>query len=221
MSLFLSPSPPAAFYPPRVYLLPPAVSLLLFLPFLSALSHSSSFRIAWRGGPAARLTVLGASYTFTPVCAFFRERTCPFHVPLERARYIYPPFIEYVYTNGQQTDVVDPIVSGASRYLEGSRVELRARSPTTVAVFEIVRSFTSTYDRQFGQDSDMAQLISVKLSRFDGSPWGFRLQGGKDFGTPLVVQKVSQSGSSIDSLFYVRTLRQLRYLFPSILSTMI
>ncbi|KZC14735.1 PDZ and LIM domain protein Zasp [Dufourea novaeangliae] len=35
----------------------------------------------------------------------------------------------------------------------------------------------------------MAQLISVKLSRFDGSPWGFRLQGGKDFGTPLVVQK--------------------------------
>lgn len=37
----------------------------------------------------------------------------------------------------------------------------------------------------------MAQLISVKLSRFDGSPWGFRLQGGKDFGTPLVVQKVS------------------------------
>ncbi|XP_076753182.1 PDZ and LIM domain protein Zasp isoform X7 [Xylocopa sonorina] len=37
----------------------------------------------------------------------------------------------------------------------------------------------------------MAQLISVKLSRFDGSPWGFRLQGGKDFGTPLVVQKVN------------------------------
>lgn len=37
----------------------------------------------------------------------------------------------------------------------------------------------------------MAQLINVKLSRFEGSPWGFRLQGGKDFGTPLVVQKVS------------------------------
>lgn len=37
----------------------------------------------------------------------------------------------------------------------------------------------------------MAQLISVKLSRFDNAPWGFRLQGGKDFGTPLVVQKVS------------------------------
>lgn len=39
----------------------------------------------------------------------------------------------------------------------------------------------------------MAQLISVKLSRFDGSPWGFRLQGGKDFGTPLIVQKVRAS----------------------------
>lgn len=37
----------------------------------------------------------------------------------------------------------------------------------------------------------MAQLIGVKLSRFDGSPWGFRLQGGKDFGTALIVQKVS------------------------------
>ncbi|EFN66960.1 hypothetical protein EAG_15317 [Camponotus floridanus] len=43
----------------------------------------------------------------------------------------------------------------------------------------------------------MAQLISVKLSRFDGSPWGFRLQGGKDFGTPLVVQKtVRDEGES-------------------------
>ncbi|KAK0099145.1 hypothetical protein PV326_004304 [Microctonus aethiopoides] len=39
----------------------------------------------------------------------------------------------------------------------------------------------------------MAQLISVKLSRFDGSPWGFRLQGGKDFGTPLIVQKHEES----------------------------
>nr|CAD7460915.1 unnamed protein product [Timema tahoe] len=36
----------------------------------------------------------------------------------------------------------------------------------------------------------MAQLISVKLSRFDATPWGFRLQGGKDFGSPLVIQKV-------------------------------
>ncbi|KAG7199072.1 hypothetical protein KM043_017973 [Ampulex compressa] len=44
----------------------------------------------------------------------------------------------------------------------------------------------------------MAQLIGVKLSRFDGSPWGFRLQGGKDFGTPLVVQKVN-SGSPAEA----------------------
>uniref|UniRef100_A0A6M2DT36 Putative adaptor protein enigma n=1 Tax=Xenopsylla cheopis TaxID=163159 RepID=A0A6M2DT36_XENCH len=37
----------------------------------------------------------------------------------------------------------------------------------------------------------MAQLISVRLSRGDACPWGFRLQGGKDFGTPLVIQKVN------------------------------
>ncbi|KAI5731997.1 hypothetical protein M8J77_019575 [Diaphorina citri] len=37
----------------------------------------------------------------------------------------------------------------------------------------------------------MAQLITIKLSRYDSTPWGFRLQGGKDFGTPLVIQKVN------------------------------
>ncbi|KAL1455239.1 hypothetical protein WDU94_009348 [Cyamophila willieti] len=37
----------------------------------------------------------------------------------------------------------------------------------------------------------MAQLITIKLSRYDATPWGFRLQGGKDFGTPLVIQKVN------------------------------
>lgn len=37
----------------------------------------------------------------------------------------------------------------------------------------------------------MAQLITCRLSRGDAQPWGLRLQGGKDFGTPLVVQKVS------------------------------
>lgn len=36
----------------------------------------------------------------------------------------------------------------------------------------------------------MAQLMNVRLSRVDAQPWGLRLQGGKDFGTPLVVQKV-------------------------------
>lgn len=40
--------------------------------------------------------------------------------------------------------------------------------------------------------TEMAQLISIRLNRLDISqPWGLRLQGGKDFGTPLVVQKVS------------------------------
>jgi membrane-associated protease RseP (regulator of RpoE activity) len=37
----------------------------------------------------------------------------------------------------------------------------------------------------------MAQIISVRLSRNDNSPWGFRLQGGKDFGCPLLIQKVN------------------------------
>lgn len=37
----------------------------------------------------------------------------------------------------------------------------------------------------------MAQLMNVRLSRVDAQPWGLRLQGGKDFGTPLLVQKVS------------------------------
>lgn len=41
--------------------------------------------------------------------------------------------------------------------------------------------------------ADMAQLINVRLSRVDAQPWGLRLQGGMDFGTPLVVQKVSSS----------------------------
>ncbi|GLG97104.1 PDZ and LIM domain protein Zasp [Gryllus bimaculatus] len=41
----------------------------------------------------------------------------------------------------------------------------------------------------------MAQLINVKLSRFDAQPWGFRLQGGKDFGAPLLIQKIYIGGS--------------------------
>jgi hypothetical protein len=39
--------------------------------------------------------------------------------------------------------------------------------------------------------SEMAQLVTVRLDRHDSQPWGFRLQGGKDFGTPLLLQKVS------------------------------
>ncbi|KAJ8732148.1 hypothetical protein PYW08_014878 [Mythimna loreyi] len=38
---------------------------------------------------------------------------------------------------------------------------------------------------------EMAQLITVRLNKADQQPLGFRLQGGKDFGTPLVVQKVN------------------------------
>lgn len=34
------------------------------------------------------------------------------------------------------------------------------------------------------------EILTVRLSRVDAQPWGFRLQGGKDFGTPLLIQKV-------------------------------
>lgn len=34
---------------------------------------------------------------------------------------------------------------------------------------------------------------TLHLSRSDGTPWGFRLQGGKDFGTPLTVLKVNSN----------------------------
>ncbi|XP_045764793.1 PDZ and LIM domain protein Zasp isoform X5 [Maniola jurtina] len=42
----------------------------------------------------------------------------------------------------------------------------------------------------------MAQLITVRLNKSDQQPLGFRLQGGKDFGTPLVVQKVNGGGAA-------------------------
>lgn len=34
-------------------------------------------------------------------------------------------------------------------------------------------------------------VMTIKLSRPNGCPWGFRLQGGKDFATPLCIQKVN------------------------------
>lgn len=34
-------------------------------------------------------------------------------------------------------------------------------------------------------------VITVKLQRGEGTSWGFRLAGGKDFGYPLSVQRVS------------------------------
>jgi len=37
-----------------------------------------------------------------------------------------------------------------------------------------------------------AMRLSAKMDRTDiGTPWGFRMTGGKDFGAPLVVQRVS------------------------------
>lgn len=106
LSLFLS-IPAICLLPPRrgVSFFPSTVSLLLFLPFPSALSYSSSsFQIVWRGSPAARLTVLGASYTFTPVCAFFRNVRARFTFH-SRERDIYSSFVEYT-----QIDVVDSVV---------------------------------------------------------------------------------------------------------------
>jgi len=40
---------------------------------------------------------------------------------------------------------------------------------------------------------DMSTMrLSAKMDRTDGgTPWGFRMTGGKDFGAPLVVQRVS------------------------------
>jgi len=38
-----------------------------------------------------------------------------------------------------------------------------------------------------------SDLQTVRLRRSDtGTPWGFRLQGGRDFNTPLSVQKVTE-----------------------------
>nr|XP_023013498.1 PDZ and LIM domain protein Zasp isoform X5 [Leptinotarsa decemlineata] len=37
----------------------------------------------------------------------------------------------------------------------------------------------------------MASLITVRINKGDSPNLGFRLQGGKDFGTPLVIQKVN------------------------------
>ncbi|GJQ67522.1 hypothetical protein Trydic_g8334 [Trypoxylus dichotomus] len=47
----------------------------------------------------------------------------------------------------------------------------------------------------------MAQVISVRLSKGDAPSLGFRLQGGKDFGTPLVVQKMIMNKTLIRCCF--------------------
>ena len=43
----------------------------------------------------------------------------------------------------------------------------------------------------------MAQLINVRLNKGESPNLGFRLQGGKDFGTPLVIQKVSEDAGGL------------------------
>ena len=35
-----------------------------------------------------------------------------------------------------------------------------------------------------------AGTLDIVLSRTERQPWGFRLHGGSDFGTPLIIQKV-------------------------------
>ena len=39
----------------------------------------------------------------------------------------------------------------------------------------------------------LQQKVDIKMSRFDNAPWGFRVHGGIDFGSPLTIQKVRQS----------------------------
>lgn len=41
-----------------------------------------------------------------------------------------------------------------------------------------------------------AGTLDIKLSRSERQPWGFRLHGGSDFGTPLIIQKVNSSSIS-------------------------
>lgn len=45
------------------------------------------------------------------------------------------------------------------------------------------------------------QLTTIRLSRGDSQPWGFRLQGGKDWALPLSVSKVSPATDPGVSLF--------------------
>lgn len=63
--------------------------------------------------------------------------------------------------------------------------------------------------------TDMAQIITARLSRNDAQPWGFRLQGGKDFGTPLVIQKVSTKPLSQLKWFNVIHLNVLPVVFAA------
>ena len=38
--------------------------------------------------------------------------------------------------------------------------------------------------------------MEIKMSRFENAPWGFRVHGGIDFGSPLTIQKVRKRPES-------------------------
>lgn len=42
-----------------------------------------------------------------------------------------------------------------------------------------------------------------------GGPWGFRLQGGKDFGSPLAISKVKTSTLLVPYVGFAKSLRGL------------
>ena len=56
--------------------------------------------------------------------------------------------------------------------------------------------------------SDMSQTVNLKLSRFERQPWGFRLHGGTDFGTPLLIQKVDKADQIVFETFINNTLNK-------------
>ncbi|CAH2075188.1 unnamed protein product, partial [Iphiclides podalirius] len=76
-----------------------------------------------------------------------------------------------------------PVGRGRSRRSGGGRASFARRA--------LSQHYVRTTDARARPASEMAQLITVRLNKSDQQPLGFRLQGGKDFGTPLVVQKVN------------------------------
>uniref|UniRef100_A0A182VEM6 PDZ domain-containing protein n=1 Tax=Anopheles merus TaxID=30066 RepID=A0A182VEM6_ANOME len=68
---------------------------------------------------------------------------------------------------------------------------------STREVAKLMMIFTVDPIAEGSGSLDMANLITVRLQRGDGQAWGFRLQGGKDFSAPLVLQRVN-GGSVAD-----------------------
>ena len=59
------------------------------------------------------------------------------------------------------------------------------------------------------------QSIPIRMWRADArQPWGFRLQGGADFGQPLTVQKVRRSSFVLFSFFFSNTFASKKNLSP-------